>query len=79
MKCWLRPSGKYYEDTRPEDMVLINIRTNEYDKNSGKPSSEFKLHSGIYADRPEFSAIIHTHQMNASTCAGCPPRGASCA
>ncbi|MCE4564512.1 class II aldolase/adducin family protein [Maribellus sp. CM-23] len=63
------PSGKYYEDTRPEDMVLINIRTNEYDKNCGKPSSEFRLHSGIYADRPEFSAIIHTHQMNASTCA----------
>ncbi|MFV0590079.1 MAG: class II aldolase/adducin family protein [Draconibacterium sp.] len=63
------PSGKYYEDTRPEDMVLINIRSNKFDKNSGKPSSEFKLHSGIYVDRPEFRAIIHTHQMNASTCA----------
>ncbi len=63
------PSGKYYEETRPEDMVLINIRSNEYDKNSGKPSSEFKLHSGIYVDRPEINAIIHTHQTNASTCA----------
>jgi L-fuculose-phosphate aldolase len=27
------------------------------------------MHSGIYNDRKEFNAIIHTHQMNASTCA----------
>ncbi len=63
------PSGKFYEDLAPEDMVLINFKTNEYDKSGIKPSSEFKMHSGIYNDRKEFNAIIHTHQMNASTCA----------
>jgi L-fuculose-phosphate aldolase len=65
----ITPSGKLYEDLTPDDMVLINFKTNEYDKNGIKPSSEFKLHSGIYIDRKEFNAIIHTHQMNASTCA----------
>ena len=63
------PSGKYYEDLTPADMVLVNFKTNTYDKSGIKPSSEFKLHSGIYNDRKEFTAIIHTHQMNASTCA----------
>lgn len=65
----ITPSGKFYEDLNPEDMVLINFRTNQYDKSGIKPSSEFKMHSGIYLDRNEVNAIIHTHQMNASTCA----------
>jgi len=65
----ITPSGKFYEDLNPEDMVLINIKTHEYDKSGIKPSSEYKMHTGIYKDRKEFNAIIHTHQMNASTCA----------
>jgi L-fuculose-phosphate aldolase len=63
------PSGIKYEDLTPSDMVLIDFTTNTFDKKGIKPSSEFKLHSGIYNDRKEFNAIIHTHQMNASTCA----------
>lgn len=62
------PSGKYYDDVTPNDMVLVNFKTNEY-KSEIKPSSEFKMHSGIYNDRKDVNAIIHTHQMNASTCA----------
>ncbi len=62
------PSGKFYEDLTPKDMVLVNFKTNEY-KSDIKPSSEFKMHSGIYIDRKDVNAIIHTHQMNASTCA----------
>lgn len=63
------PSGKLYNEVKPADMVLVNFRSNKYDKNGIKPSSEFKMHSGIYIDRKEINAIIHTHQMNASTCA----------
>jgi L-fuculose-phosphate aldolase len=62
------PSGKFYEEVTPQDMVLVNFKTNEY-KSEIKPSSEFKMHSGIYNDRKDVNAIIHTHQMNASTCA----------
>jgi len=62
------PSGKFYDEITPNDMVLVNFKTNEY-KSEIKPSSEFKMHSGIYNDRKDVNAIIHTHQMNASTCA----------
>jgi L-fuculose-phosphate aldolase len=62
------PSGKFYEEVTPNDMVLVNFKTNEY-KSEIKPSSEYKMHSGIYNDRKDVNAIIHTHQMNASTCA----------
>lgn len=65
----ITPSGKFYEDLGPDDMVLINYKTNTYNKSGIKPSSEFKMHSGIYIDRKQVKAIIHTHQMNASTCA----------
>ncbi|MBK6285567.1 MAG: class II aldolase/adducin family protein [Draconibacterium sp.] len=63
------PSGKFYNEVTPHDMVLVNFKNNSYNKNGIKPSSEFKMHSGIYIDRKEINAIIHTHQMNASTCA----------
>jgi len=62
------PSGKFYDEVTPNDMVLVNFKTNEY-KSEIKPSSEYKMHSGIYNDRKDVKAIIHTHQMNASTCA----------
>jgi L-fuculose-phosphate aldolase len=62
------PSGKRYEDVTPAEMVVVNFKTNKYESEI-KPSSEFKMHSGIYNDRKDVNAIIHTHQMNASTCA----------
>jgi len=64
----ITPSGRKYEGLKPDDIVLVNIRTSEYE-GSIKPSSEHKLHSEIYRTRPEINAVIHTHQMNASTCA----------
>lgn len=65
----ITPSGKFYEDLTPADMALVNFKTNTYDKAGPKPSSEYKMHTGIYVDRKEINAVIHTHQMNASTCA----------
>lgn len=64
----ITPSGRKYEDLTIHDIVLVNFRTSKYEGNI-KPSSEYKLHSGIYLTRPEINAVIHTHQMNASTCA----------
>jgi L-fuculose-phosphate aldolase len=62
------PSGRFYEDLTPADMVLVNFKDDTFDKTL-KPSSEFKLHTEIYRTRDEIRAVIHTHQMNASTCA----------
>jgi L-fuculose-phosphate aldolase len=64
----ITPSGRKYEELTPDDIVLVNIQTSKYE-GTIKPSSEHKLHSEIYRTRSEINAIIHTHQMNASTCA----------
>ncbi len=64
----ITPSGRAYEDLAPEDIVSVNLRTSVAE-GPLKPSSEHKLHSEIYRTRPEIHAVIHTHQMNASTVA----------
>jgi L-fuculose-phosphate aldolase len=64
----ITPSGRAYEGMKPEDIVPVNLRTGAYD-GSLKPSSEGKLHAEIYRTRSEIQAVIHTHQMNASTVA----------
>jgi len=64
----ITPSGRPYESLTGEDIVLVNYHTSGYD-GPVKPSSEKGLHSEIYRTRKEVYAVIHTHQMNASTVA----------
>jgi L-fuculose-phosphate aldolase len=64
----ITPSGRKYEELQNDDIVLVNIHTSKYE-GTIKPSSEYKLHSEIYKTRSGINAVIHTHQMNASTCA----------
>jgi L-fuculose-phosphate aldolase len=64
----ITPSGRTYEDLTPEDMVLVNYHTSKHE-GSIKPSSEKELHCEIYRTRKKIHAVIHTHQMNASTVA----------
>ena len=64
----ITPSGRAYEGMAPEDIVPVNLRTGAYE-GPLEPSSEGKLHAEIYRTRPEIQAVIHTHQMNASTVA----------
>jgi len=64
----ITPSGRTYEDLSPEDIVLVNYHSSEYEGRI-KPSSEKELHCEIYRTRKKIHAVIHTHQMNASTVA----------
>lgn len=64
----ITPSGRKYEDLTTNDIVLVDFNTSKYSGNI-KPSSEYKLHAEIYRTRSNINAVIHTHQMNASTCA----------
>ncbi len=64
----ITPSGRNYEDLTVEDIVPVNYRTLKYE-GTIKPSSEYKLHAEIYKTRSKIHAVIHTHQMNASTVA----------
>ena len=64
----ITPSGRTYEDLGLEDIVLVNYHTSKHEGNI-KPSSEKELHCEIYRTRKKINAVIHTHQMNASTVA----------
>lgn len=64
----ITPSGRFYEDLTPVDMVKVNYITGAYESTL-KPSSEYQLHTEIYKTRPKVNAVIHTHQTNASVVA----------
>jgi len=64
----ITPSGRAYKDLGPEDIVLVNYHTSKHE-GSIRPSSEKELHCEIYRTRKKIHAVIHTHQMNASTVA----------
>jgi L-fuculose-phosphate aldolase len=64
----ITPSGRTYEDLTPADIVLVNYHSSKHE-GSIKPSSEKELHCEIYRTRKNIRAVIHTHQMNASTVA----------
>jgi L-fuculose-phosphate aldolase len=64
----ITPSGRTYEDLTPDDIVMVNYHTEQHE-GPIKPSSEKGLHCEIYRTRKNIQAVIHTHQMNASTVA----------
>ena len=64
----ITPSGREYETMVDDDIVIVNYQDHSYE-GILKPSSEFKLHTEIYRTRKNINAVIHTHQMNASTVA----------
>ncbi len=64
----ITPSGRSYDTLEPGDIVLMNYRNYNYEGKI-KPSSEYHLHAVVYQQRKEIKAVIHTHQMNATTVA----------
>ena len=62
----ITPSGLAYDLTKPEDLVIVNIKDCKYDENQRKPSSEKLVHASAYALRPDVKFIVHTHQLYAS-------------
>ena len=61
----ITPSGRPYEDLRPEQLAVVNIADGSH-SGTVKPSSEKGIHADAYRLRPEVRFVIHTHQDNAS-------------
>ena len=64
----ITPSAKDYANTRPGDIVLVNIFTLEH-SGSLKPSSEAPMHAAVYRERPSANGVIHTHSQYGCTVA----------
>jgi L-fuculose-phosphate aldolase len=64
----ITPSGRSYDQLRSDDLVKVDYYSGAYEGKI-KPSSEYRLHAEVYRHRQEINAVIHTHQMSATTLA----------
>jgi L-fuculose-phosphate aldolase len=64
----ITPSSMEYDLIEPADIVLIR-RDGTVISGRRPPSSETPLHCLVYAERPDISAIVHTHSPHATTLA----------
>lgn len=62
----ITPTNSSYLTMRPEDVVLMHL-DGTIVEGELKPSSEWRLHAGIYAEIPEAAAVIHTHSPHATS------------
>lgn len=62
------PSGRTYTSLNINDIVVMDIHTGNYE-GTIKPTSEAGLHLEIYKTNQNINAVIHTHQVYASTVA----------
>jgi L-fuculose-phosphate aldolase len=72
----ITPSGLPYAETTAKDLVEV-MADGTVISGQRAPSSEWRLHAAVYADRPEAAAVVHTHSpfATALSCArhGIPP------
>ena len=62
------PSGVPYGAMEPVDTVFLTD-AGESTGDPMRPSSEWRLHAAIYADRPDAGAIVHLHSPHATAVA----------
>ncbi len=62
----ITPTSVRYEALRPEDLVAMDLDSAVLE-GSLAPSSEWRLHAGLYARFPEIGAIVHTHSPCATS------------
>ena len=66
------PTALPYRTLEPGDLVFVSGTGDA--SGAQAPSSEWRFHRDIYAARPEFAAIVHTHSAHATALA-CHGRG----
>ena len=61
----IKPSGVSYDDMKPEDMVVVDLKTGKTVEGDKHPSSDTPTHLELYRSFPEIGGITHTHSVNA--------------
>lgn len=64
----ITPSGVPYDTIRERDMVVLNL-AGELIEGVRRPSTEYRLHLGIYRFRDDIGAVMHTHSVYATALA----------
>lgn len=61
----IKPSGVSYDEMKPDDMVVVDLKTGEIVEGHYKPSSDTPTHLELYRAFPQMGGITHTHSINA--------------
>lgn len=61
----IKPSGVSYDEMKPNDMVVVDLKTGETVEGHYKPSSDTPTHLELYRAFPQIGGITHTHSINA--------------
>ena len=56
----IKPSGVEYDELRPEDLVVMDLKGNKVEGELN-PSSDTKTHVVLYNAFPQIGGIVHTH------------------
>ena len=60
----IKPSGVEYDELRPEDLVVMDLKGNKVEGDMN-PSSDTKTHLALYNAFPEIGGTAHTHSTTA--------------
>ncbi|MDD4074584.1 MAG: class II aldolase/adducin family protein [Eubacteriales bacterium] len=59
-RIYITPSSVRYETMQPADVMVIDL-AGKVLEGPHKPSSEWRLHTAVYAVYPQIGALVHTH------------------
>lgn len=57
----IKPSGVEYDTMKPEDMVVVDLKTGKKVEGDLNPSSDTDTHVALYNAFPNIKGIVHTH------------------
>jgi L-ribulose-5-phosphate 4-epimerase len=70
----IKPSGVPYSKMKPEQMVVVSLRTGKVVEGKLKPSSDTETHLVLYRAFAGIGGIVHTHSLYATAWAqACKP------
>ena len=70
----ITPSNVAYDALDAGDVVALGLRGEPLAASQRRPSTEWRMHGGIYVTREDVQAVVHTHSPHA-TALSCTRRG----
>ena len=63
----IKPSGVDYETMKPEDMVVVDLKTGKKVEGDLNPSTDTPTHLELYRASEKINGVVHTHSRNATS------------
>lgn len=63
----IKPSGVEYDTMKPEDMVVVSLKTGEVREGKYRPSSDTPTHLELYRKYDNIGGVCHTHSRWATS------------